>query len=1251
MTGIGVTSQVPSALAADKVLLEAQLKQDFGRIILTFSALPKYKVRVTNGVLIVQFEQPVDIDIRQVARKLSDYVIIGRLDPDSKALRFALAQPIKINTIEAGEMLFIDIMPKKWVGLPPGLPREVIAELERRAKALAKKTRLEEMHEALKNSKYTANVRVAEYPTFTRIQFDWNKQVGAALSRKGDEVSVLFDQLAKLNIGRIKADPPQFVKSSSSALTNDGLKVMFKIQPRSDVRGFRENKAYVLDIIGDPALLTPKEKIARKLRGQKQKLDAKKAEQIIIKAKRPEPSIAKDEKMPLPPKQTQAGVKGDKQPKNKAVPKPKEAEKPPAMPAKALVEIKTRKLDHNGVSDGIAGIDAPPKTSLSKKVVEAEIKMVIAQTKLKAAKKPVAKIDKLKITPGETKKAQALPPGQAVKSDVKDKQVSSAESKKAEKSASSAKAVTNDKDPKLAKAPVQAANLTPLKVKSETLGTSLRLSFAFEGQVPAAVFTRAKTLWIVFDTPRPIDFSAVREMKPSHLAAVKIDRGKTHQILKLKLILPYLTVAKQVGNAWHVEVGDLVVDRVASVKLNRGLRTDGRAKVSIALKKAGKVHWISDGVVGDTLSVVTALGPVNGMAKRQKLVDFTALATAHGLAIQPHTDNLDIRLVENEVLVTRQEGLTISSSGIHQFGKGQRAVADQTRPGFIDFKNWGGKNLNEFAKRTHSIEDTILGLPDKQSIGPRFELARMFMARLLNIEALGHMKRIIEIDDQIEKDPVFQAMRGVANLMIYRLAKARKDLMVDGLQKDIDAALWRGLLNAREGRWREAQLAFFKGDPVLKNYPTEIKAMFRLAAARAALGTNDMSAARFNLDAMPKEKLLVKYRAEANVLRGRFWQALGRHDDAVTSYNMAIQTNDHKAESEARYYKALLQFRLGRLPLVKAIEELHAVSLIWRGDILELKVLQKLAQLQVDHNQYRDSLRTMTTAVKAYPKVKLTRSIQEKMVQVFEDLFLRGKADQLPPVKALGLYYDYRELTPVGRRGDQMIRQLADRLISVDLLDQASEILSHQVDKRLIGSARAQVAAKLAMVHLLNIKPRDALKVLRQSRVAVLPKTLLRERLLLEARALSELGRAQPAVDLLANEEGRDVALLRAEALWHGKKWQKAGEAYEALLGDVWKGDKPIPGPQRLNVLRAAIAYSFSKDKLSMARFRTKFARKMLQSPDQKSFDVVTQSFVVQGAEFRELAKEIAAVNSLEGFLAEIRKRFKETESQVAPAG
>ena len=65
--------------------------------------------------------------------------------------------------------------------------------------------------------------------------------------------------------------------------------------------------------------------------------------------------------------------------------------------------------------------------------------------------------------------------------------------------------------------------------------------------------------------------------------------------------------------------------------------------------------------------------------------------------------------------------------------------------------------------------------------------------------------------------------------------------------------------------------------------------------------------------------------------------------------------------------------------------------------------------------------------------------VEDDAQALFSQIFLSSKGDDLPPVDALAMFYEFRDLTPIGRRGDEMIRRLADRLVAVDLLGQASE--------------------------------------------------------------------------------------------------------------------------------------------------------------------------------------------------------------------
>ena len=223
-----------------------------------------------------------------------------------------------------------------------------------------------------------------------------------------------------------------------------------------------------------------------------------------------------------------------------------------------------------------------------------------------------------------------------------------------------------------------------------------------------------------------------------------------------------------------------------------------------------------------------------------------------------------------------------------------------------------------------------------------------------------------------------------------------------------------------------------------------------------------------------------------------------------------------------------------------------------------------------------------------------------------------------------------------------MIRKLADRLASLDLLDQAAELLRHQVDNRLSGVARAQVAARLAVVQMMNRKPMEAVETLRKSRLAELPADLKRARALLEARALSELSRTDLAVEMIAAESGADIDRLRSDIHWRGKRWREAGEAFEVVVGARWEEGGPLEAHERLDVLRAGIAYVLANERLALDRLRGKFSPKMADSPDARMFELVSNLDASGTREFRNLARSVVSVETFSEFLEAYRRRYPE---------
>jgi hypothetical protein len=226
-----------------------------------------------------------------------------------------------------------------------------------------------------------------------------------------------------------------------------------------------------------------------------------------------------------------------------------------------------------------------------------------------------------------------------------------------------------------------------------------------------------------------------------------------------------------------------------------------------------------------------------------------------------------------------------------------------------------------------------------------------------------------------------------------------------------------------------------------------------------------------------------------------------------------------------------------------------------------------------------------------------------------------------------------------------MIRRLAERLVSVDLLDQAADLLQYQVDNRLQGAARAQVATRLAVVYLLNHKPDKAQATLRATRTADLADEVRVPRLLIEARALSDLGRNDFALEVIDNIDSREALRLRADIYWASRRWRMAAEHIELLHGDRWKSFEPFDETERSDMLRAGVGYALAEDKIGIARLREKYSVKMNEGPDKRAFELITSGLGSGSAAFREVARIVGSMDTLAAFLRDLKARYPELHS------
>jgi len=310
-----------------------------------------------------------------------------------------------------------------------------------------------------------------------------------------------------------------------------------------------------------------------------------------------------------------------------------------------------------------------------------------------------------------------------------------------------------------------------------------------------------------------------------------------------------------------------------------------------------------------------------------------------------------------------------------------------------------------------------------------------------------------------------------------------------------------------------------------------------------------------------------------------------------------------------------------------------------------LKTLRKLASLYFGGGKWRDGLKILRVATQSFHGEDPARVAQDDMRGAFINLFLKGGADKMKPVDALALFYDNMDLTPIGPDGDEMIRRMSDRLVAVDLLGPAANLLAYQVDKRLDGVAKAQVATRLAAVYLMDHKADKAVAAIRDSQISGLPDAEMHERMLLEARAFAVLKQWDNALDLVAVDQSDDTRRLRADIYWESGNWALAGQKTEELLNTRWSEPTPLTNEERGQLLRTAVSYSLANDEASLARVRDHFAAKMKGTPDANLFNVLSADIDQHGLAFRDAAARIASVDTLQAFMKDFTKRKSDAKS------
>jgi len=1159
---------LPAAAAPTKVGVRGGQHADYTRIVFEWPNPVSFQAAINDGGLDIAFAEPFAADWRELLATLGDAVAAATPSADGRSVRLELRRPAVLRSQAMTNLAVFDLLRPDSAAAAqpaeagPATPARAAAPPPAAAPPL--------------------DVRVGRHDGYTRLVFDWKREVPYKVERAAGSVDVRFAAAAVPQIAALRRAPPAPLTGIAADTAADATTVALSVGDGVTFRHFRLGNRVVVDLLpGKPA--AKRDEVPRA---------AAKAEPRAPGATKPDAAKAEAAKPEAP------GTGRDRA----AAGRSGESLSPAGQRTLERVQEAVQQFRAAETAETATAEPAPAKPAPAP--VGAPLRLT-PQAAASAAPAPAP------APPAAPPAFRPVPPPPA------------AAAVPAPAAAAAEPQVAGAADP---------GGPATLSVRREVVDEGVRLHFDWSRPVKAVAFERAGQLWLGFDAPATADIAAIADGQSWVLTASQ-EPVADATVLRLGVRGGLFPALRRDGNRWTLRLSGAPGGPTAPILAVPQPPEAGPPKIMLPVGAAGRAVRVFDREVGDDLLLVPVGTVGAGIAVRQDFVDFRLLPTAQGIAVAAWREDLTVDTRPSGVLIGAPGGLALSPAAARRTSPELEGGAVALQRDLLPLADAYSPPA-EFILRRQQLLGELGSTADRTRT--RLDLAQLYLANGFTAEATALVAMVEKDDPEVRRRPAVRALAGVSRYLSGRSAAAETELMHPDLDRYPDVRLWRGAVFSDLGQYVAAGKSFASGAGSLAAMPAPLRRRMLGEWARAALGSRDLGA--FAEAAKALDDLPAAGRDDGRIalLRGLVAEGRGDTEQAVGLYRMAEEAG-REPRARAALARTELELKEGRIERAAAIAELERLRFAWRGDDFEPTVLRRLAALHAENGDFREALAVSRQAVALARGSERAREETRAMSELFTQMFLDGQVDRVSPLDALALYYEFQELTPAGRDGDELIRRLADRLVGVDLLDRAAGLLENQLKQRLTGPDRAPVANRVAEIRLKDKDPQKALAALDLAPSQGLAPEVQSARQFLRARALGDLGRRDEALAEIAADRSAGAEKLRAELAWQAKDWSGAARSLAGLLGERWRDPAPLGGEERHRILRLAVAYYLGDDRASLARLGEQYGKALGEGAEAESLKMLTQGDGRANADARQRAASIAATADLEAFMSSLR--------------
>lgn len=797
-------------------------------------------------------------------------------------------------------------------------------------------------------------------------------------------------------------------------------------------------------------------------------------------------------------------------------------------------------------------------------------------------------------------------------------------------------AATDAGQPETRPEPAETAKEAPAVPENVKVSDKPQLVAVFDPKVAvgAAIFERGGYGTILFDRKLTVDPAALTAGTPLLLKLEPFDLAHNNGF---RFLMPENTDlrATRAGTAWKIflvrksGVPPVSTSLIAQPDFALG------ARLLLPTKDGPEPVRMTDPVVGDEL-IVLPLRDAAPFGIPRRMVDFRLLPSAQGLVIKPVQEKVIVRTFPEGIEITAEGGLNLTPAA--DTGATQQASkkigGDKVGRVLFDFTLWRGKPGEGFTLTRQKLSQTIVEVPEVERNLARLELARFYFAHGMGEEALALLTVLVRQSPEVVNHPEFLALRGAVNILAGHAQDGLRDLNDPMLGNLAEVKLWQAVGAAQLRNWPEAEEKFLYAEDLLAAYPEPFRSRFSILAIESALGAGKDREAGEWLDRLENQRYWPAVLPAMKYLRGVLHSKAGHVEEAEKLWEEVAHSDDRLYKTRAELALVDLKVATHSMSPAQAADRLEGLRFAWRGDELELDILRRLGAFYIEAGNYKAGLAALAQGVHLYPNSAMTPPIRAEMAKTFHDIYLTDKGAKLSPIEALTLYQTYPDLLPSGDEGFDVKSNLAERLVAIDLLDQAATILEDQVKTGLKGEDKMRAGARLAAIRLLDHKPEAALAALDLSKVDLAPGPVADDlhdrRQLLRARAIAEQKKYDEALSLLQNMTSKPARILRADINMKAQRWADAAKALLDLIGPAPKPGGQLAEEQAQWLVKCAIALSLAGDMNGLDHLGIDYGAAMAVMPQRDTFRVLTRPENI--GQMRDIATAQAKITEVDMF-------------------